>query len=156
VGYSLLRRTYISWGDLCNHISYVSIYATQEFITNHMSPWNTLCQISIDVMVLFINNISGDCRCDQYRWNQYGYILLPASDYKVKKYYFDIVKSDNSHCNKFQRFAFHLLSNSSLVLIQYIGSELEAEDHPHGNSASSSIPYTWTCPSVIEQIKDMI
>ena len=97
--------------------------------------------------------ISGDWRCDQYRWNQYGCKLLPTSDHKVKKYYFDTVKADNSRCNKFQRFAIHLLCNFGLVLM-HNGNQLEAEDHPHGNSASSFTPYIRTCPSVIKQIKD--
>ena len=64
------------------------------------------------------------------------------------------MKADSSHSNKFQKFAYHLLDNSGVVLIQYIGSELEAEDHPHGNSVNDSKPYIRTCPSVIQQIKD--
>jgi len=58
----------------------------------------------------------------------------------VKKYYFDTVKADKP------------LSEicAQELLIQYIGSELEAKDHPHGNSASSSTPYIRTYHSVIE------
>jgi len=49
-----------------------------------------------------------------------------------------------------------LLDNSGVVLIQYIGSELEAEDHPHGNSVNDSKLYIQSCTltSVIQQIKD--
>ncbi|XP_065896214.1 uncharacterized protein [Dysidea avara] len=100
------------------------------------------------------DNKRRDWRCDQYRWYQNGCKLLPASEHKVKKYYFNIAKADNSHSNKFQRIAYHLLDNPGVVLIQYIGSHLEAEDLPHGNSVSDSKPYIRSCPSVIQQIKD--
>jgi hypothetical protein len=76
---------------------------------------------------------------------------IPKNKPTMKKYYFNTVTS-NGPSKDFQRLAFQLLTDSSVMLIQYIGDSSVAEDFPHGNSHTTK-PYIRVCPSVIKEIK---
>ena len=94
-----------------------------------------------------------DWRCDQYRWRQNGHKAIPSKDPKVKKYYF-IAVTPGGNNSGFQKIVFYLPENQDLFLIQYIGDDSLAVDHPHGNtSAEAAKPYIRTCPSVLKEIK---
>jgi hypothetical protein len=100
------------------------------------------------IFLLFISfDTAEDWRCDQYRWFQNGMKYIPKNKPTMKKYYFNTVTS-NGPSKDFQRLAFQLLTDSSVMLIQYIGDSSVAEDFPHGNSHTTK-PYIRVCPSVI-------
>lgn len=73
-----------------------------------------------------------DWKCDQYRWVNQGVTKLPRAKPVLRKMYFSL-DSPEGPSQEFQRYAYQLLSNMSVTLIQYLGDEKAVIHFPHGN-----------------------
>ena len=106
--------------------------------------------------IYFYSSLTDDWRCDQYRWANQGVRRLPKREPQVKKSYFHIDTPKGPSSN-FVKHAYQLVapSNTSTVLIHYIGDEKEVVDFPHGNASNQSgRPHIRTCPSVLKSLQD--
>ena len=77
--------------------------------------------------------------CDQYRWANQGVCQLPKREPQVKKSYFHI-ETPKGPSSNFMKDAYQLVapSNTSTVLIHYIGDEKEVVDFSHGNASNQT------------------
>ena len=103
------------------------------------------------------SSLTDDWRCDQYRWANQGVRRLPKREPQVKKSYFHIDTPKRPSSN-FVKHAYQLVapSNTSTVLIHYIGDEKEVVDFPHGNASNQTgRPHVRTCPSVLKSLQDV-
>ena len=100
--------------------------------------------------------LTGDWRCDQYRWVNQGVHKLPKTDPQVKKSYFRISLPDGPS-NVFIKHAYNLLppSDNMTTVIHYLGDEKAAVPFPHGNATTNSQrSYVRTCPSVLKTLEE--
>ena len=107
-------------------------------------------------IIYFYSSLTDDWRCDQYRWANQGVRRLPKREPQVKKSYFHIDTPKGPSSN-FVKDAYQLVapSNTSTVLIHYIGDEKEVVDFPHGNASNQAgRPHIRTCPSVLKSLQD--
>ena len=105
------------------------------------------------MLIIFVTD---DWRCDQNRWVNQGVRRLPRKKPHIKKMYFQLNTQDGVTAD-FVKHAYELLppSNSTTVLIHYLGDEKAAVPYEHGNyKRNDGRVHIRTCPSVLKSLEN--
>ena len=91
-------------------------------------------------------------RCDQYRWTNNGTNKFPSrsSEPVIKRHNYILFKGSS-----FTRTASYLICNEHLVLLHYLGDESEYIPRSHGNRKKDFREHVRTCPSVLNELKQL-
>ena len=96
-----------------------------------------------------------DIRHDKYYWYNCGQKRYPKNDAIIKKGVFKIRLPNQTYSDGFLKSIFEYIDETErYCIIHYTGFESMFKPFPHGNSKTGKT-FVRTCPSVIEELKEM-